>query len=97
MIYLEEAYLMGEIIVSESFVKGYYEGDEHWPAGNYEYIDLDAPFCQIFYSEESFHIKEGYEKGVRSIPTFFIDGEMIVGARQFAYFEPIVDENLGIE
>jgi len=41
--------------------------------------------------------QEGYAKGVRSTPTFFIDGEMVTGSQSISYFQNIIDEKLGLD
>ncbi len=40
VIYLEEAYTTRDIWIDGGDVVGYYEGDEHYPAGNYDFYDL---------------------------------------------------------
>jgi 2-hydroxychromene-2-carboxylate isomerase len=42
-------------------------------------------------------LKEGYGRGVRSSPTFFIDGEMVVGAKPIEYFQGILDQKLAVK
>jgi hypothetical protein len=41
-------------------------------------------------------VQEGYDKGVRSSPTFFIDDEMVVGSQSEAFFSERIDAKLGL-
>ena len=41
-------------------------------------------------------VQEGYDKGVRSSPTFFINDEMVVGAQSESFFSQKIDSNLGL-
>ena len=60
--YLEEAYNTGNISVSSSTVEGYYEGDEIYSAGNYEFYDLDDGDNRIHWNGSNFIIETGYEE-----------------------------------
>jgi len=57
--YLEEAYAAGDITVTFSSVTGYYEGDENYSAGDYEYYDLDQN-GRISWEDNNFIIENGY-------------------------------------
>ena len=67
--YLEEAYAAGDIWIAGGDVVGYYEGDEYWPAGNYDFYDLGTPttynYAQISYDGNSFgiNVPSGYNPG----------------------------------
>jgi len=67
--YLEEAYAAGDITVSTSTVQGYYPGDEHYPAGNYDFYDLGTPssynYARISWDGDSFviNVPSGYISG----------------------------------
>ena len=41
-------------------------------------------------------VQEGYDKGVRSSPTFFIDDEMVVGSQSESFFSGKIDSKLGL-
>lgn len=51
----------GLLYVTTATVYGYYTGDEHWVADNYEYLDLDDVDCRIHWNGFSFLIDPGYE------------------------------------
>ncbi len=57
---LNVAYANGNIEVTATSVTGYYEGDEHYPAGYYEFYDLDGQ-GRISWDGTSFLIEEDYE------------------------------------
>ena len=59
--YLEEALNAGNITVTSSTVEGYYEGDENWGAGTYEFLDLDDIDCRIDWNGSDFTLITGYE------------------------------------
>ncbi len=59
--YLVEALLVGNITVTTNTVQGYYTGDPHWPAGNYEFLNLYDSDCRIDWNGSSFSIVSGYE------------------------------------
>ena len=42
-------------------------------------------------------LKEGYEKGVRGTPSFFVGEEMIEGNQAEGYFRKVINEHLGVE
>jgi protein-disulfide isomerase len=39
-------------------------------------------------------MQEGYDRGVRSTPTFFIDGDMVIGSQPAEYFQERLDAKL---
>lgn len=49
-----------QIIINDTSVTGSYEGDERWAAGEYEFLDLNAGNCRIFYSNDKFRVKSGF-------------------------------------
>jgi cysteine-rich repeat protein len=64
--YLEEALAIGNITVTSNSVNGDYPGDPVWPAGNYEYYDLDGIVGNfnvgiIGWNGSNFEIPIGYE------------------------------------
>ena len=67
--YLEEAYAVGDIWIEGGDVVGYYEGDEHWSAGNYDFYDLGTPssynYARISWDGNSFiiNVPSGYNPG----------------------------------
>ncbi|MCK4338833.1 MAG: SUMF1/EgtB/PvdO family nonheme iron enzyme [Candidatus Cloacimonetes bacterium] len=68
--YLEEAYAAGDIWIEGGYVVGYYEGDEHWSAGNYDFYDLGTPisgynYARISWDGDSFiiNVPSGYNPG----------------------------------
>ncbi len=69
--YLEEALNAGDITVTTSTVQGYYTGDEHWSAGNYEFLDLDDNNCRIDWTGSEFTIVSGYEDHPATDVTWF--------------------------
>ena len=55
--YLEKAFQDSLISVTKKGVSGFYQGDDNWPAGEYEYFDLDDLDNRIYYFEpDSFAI-----------------------------------------
>ncbi|MCF7913507.1 MAG: formylglycine-generating enzyme family protein [Candidatus Cloacimonetes bacterium] len=58
--YLEDAYVFSIITVSSSSVAGYYDGDENYVAGEYEYYDLDGGENRINWDGSNFNIEEGF-------------------------------------
>ena len=58
--YLIEALANGDITITTTTVEGYYPGDEHWIAGNYEFLDLDAGSCCINWTGIEFTIDSVY-------------------------------------
>ncbi len=61
LIYLEQALVSNDIVVTDITVEGFYEGETAFPAGTYEYLDLDGHDCGIVYSNGKFSIKSGYK------------------------------------
>ena len=61
VVYLEGALATGDITVTSSTVQGYYEGDENYGAGEYEYLDLDDSDCRIDWTGSEVTIITGYE------------------------------------
>jgi len=67
--YLEEAYLSGDIWIEGENVVGYYEGDENWIAGNYNFYSLGIPsadnYARISWNGSTFDINvpAGYNIG----------------------------------
>lgn len=67
--YLEEALAASDIWIDEGYVVGYYEGDEHWSAGNYAFYDLGTPssynYARISWDGDSFiiNVPSGYSPG----------------------------------
>ena len=61
VIYLEQALEAGVITVTTTTVQGYYEGDEHWSAGTYEFLELADSDCRIDWTGSEFTIISGYE------------------------------------
>jgi len=59
--YLAEALNAGDITVTSSTVEGYYEGDQNYGAGTYEFLDLGDSDCRIDWNGSSFTIISGYE------------------------------------
>jgi formylglycine-generating enzyme required for sulfatase activity len=59
--YLEEALNAGNITVTASTVEGYYEGDDNYSPGTYEFLDLDDADCRIDWNGSNFSIVSGYE------------------------------------
>ncbi len=41
-------------------------------------------------------LKEGIDSGARSSPTFYVDGQEIVGVRPIEFYQNIIDQKLGI-
>jgi len=60
--YLEEALNNGDITVTTSTIEGYYEGDENYSSGTYEFYDLDAGDNRIAWIGNNFVIEAGYEE-----------------------------------
>ena len=87
--YLEEALSAGDITVSSGNVEGYYEGDENWSAGNYEYLDLDDSDCRINYSSGNFSIESGYENHPVVEVTWFGANAF---AKNYGYLLPTEEE-----
>ncbi|MEE9190275.1 MAG: SUMF1/EgtB/PvdO family nonheme iron enzyme [Candidatus Neomarinimicrobiota bacterium] len=52
--FLNEQLATNKIVIEDNSVKGSYAGNEYWPAGNYEYLDLDDPECRIRYESGTF-------------------------------------------
>jgi len=42
-------------------------------------------------------LKDGYEEGVRSTPTFFVEDQMLVGVKTYSEFQSLIDSELGIQ
>ena len=70
--YLEEAYATGDIWIeggNVGYVVGYYGGDEHWPAGNYNFYNLGTQssynYAKISWDGDSFiiNVPSGYNPG----------------------------------
>ena len=59
--YLEEKLLDSEITVTSSTVTGYYEGDQYWSAGTYQFYDIDDGDNRIHWNGSDFTIENGYE------------------------------------
>ncbi len=59
VVYLEESLAAREITVTSSSVTGYYEGDQSYAAGDYEFYDLDGD-GKISWDGSNFNIEEGY-------------------------------------
>lgn len=49
-----------QIDINDTSVTGSYEGDERWAAGEYEFLDLNADACRIYYSNSQFQVKSGF-------------------------------------
>ena len=61
-------------------------------------LDMDA-FCSCFHEDENLikllrDKEEGYQAGVRRVPTFIINGVMIVGDAPFQEFKAVIDAAL---
>jgi formylglycine-generating enzyme required for sulfatase activity len=53
--FLNELLEANKITVENNAVKGFYSGNEYWPAGDYIYLDMGDPECRIGFSGESFY------------------------------------------
>ncbi len=62
--FLNELWTSGELTLSadSTYVKGYYEGDEHFPAGTYNYYQLRTDNGRIALLNNHFVVQSGYEK-----------------------------------
>lgn len=58
--YLNEALQLDSIFVNYD-VTGYYDGDEYYSAGAYEFLDLNSNYSRISYADCWFSVEEGYE------------------------------------
>lgn len=61
-IYLNEALDEDEIVITDSGIEGYYEGDDIYAAGNYVFYDLNDNDCRISWDGTEFSIQPGYEQ-----------------------------------
>jgi predicted DsbA family dithiol-disulfide isomerase len=43
------------------------------------------------------HMQEGIDRGVRSAPTMFLDGEMVIGSRSLEFWKAKLDEKLAVK
>lgn len=86
--YLQEASENGGVTITSQSVTGYYQGDQNWPSGIYEYVDFNDPDCRIaFNPPDEFVIKwnwfggrkEGYDNHPITEVTWF-------GANAFAEY-----------
>ena len=59
--YLEEALSQEEITVTTSTLEGYYDGDDWWEPGTYEFLDIYDSDCRIEWTGSEFTIDSGYE------------------------------------
>lgn len=59
--FLEEALNTGNITVTTSSVEGYYEGDDNYSAGTYEFLDLEVNSSRIQWNGNNFTIYSGFE------------------------------------
>ncbi len=59
--YMQEAMNAGDITVTTATVEGYYEGDIHWSAGTYQFLDIDSGTCHIDWTGTEFTIVSGFE------------------------------------
>lgn len=48
-----------------------------------------------YYDKVQKDLAEGQSSGVEGTPTFFINGEMLVGAKPYSAFEEVIDSKLG--
>ncbi len=86
-----------------------FENQETWSSKQEIESDIDAYVSQLGLDEEEFnsclssgkHVQAieddfqlGTEVGVQGTPTFFINGQKIVGARPFADFKAVIDAEL---
>ena len=67
--YLTEAYVQGDVWIDEGDVVGYYEGDNNYSAGDYDFYDLGTPYsynyARISWDGDSFiiNVPSGYNPG----------------------------------
>jgi len=59
--FLEEAYSLGDVWIDSGDVVGYYEGDDNYSAGTYEFLNLDDNDCRIDWDGSNFSIIFSYE------------------------------------
>lgn len=59
--FLVSELIIDSITVTNHTVEGYYKGDEFYPSGTYEFLDLDDPDCKIDWNGTSFNIITGFE------------------------------------
>ncbi|MFC1550455.1 formylglycine-generating enzyme family protein [Candidatus Neomarinimicrobiota bacterium] len=67
-IFLNEQWNSDKIIIENNTVKGFFSGNQHWPAGYYEYLDLDDPECPIGFSGVSFSWRKKDGKTLKHHP-----------------------------
>ncbi|MDP8321628.1 MAG: formylglycine-generating enzyme family protein [Candidatus Stygibacter australis] len=60
LIYLQSALLSGDVNISSTSISGYYDGDEYYSAGEYDYYRLDAD-GRISWDGTSLILDEEYE------------------------------------
>jgi formylglycine-generating enzyme required for sulfatase activity len=68
--YLQEAYSLGDVWIEGGDVVGYYEGDDNYPGGVYDFYDLGTPlssynYARISWDGDSFiiNVPSGYSPG----------------------------------
>ncbi|MBS3741245.1 MAG: SUMF1/EgtB/PvdO family nonheme iron enzyme [Candidatus Cloacimonetes bacterium] len=59
--FMEEAAANKQIIIDSNSVQGYYEGDQYYGAGNYEFLAIGEMDCPIDWAGAEFIIYPGYE------------------------------------
>lgn len=70
-VYLTEAYTNGDITADSTSVEGYYEGDETYNTGNYEFYDLDDGDNRIHWNGSNFTIETDFEEHPVVLVTWF--------------------------